>query len=78
MTTPNPHPDPNELLTFPEVAQRLGVGVLDIRRLVRTEQIPTVRDSRGRVRIPAAWVSDGAGLVGPMVIPAMTSCLSDY
>jgi excisionase family DNA binding protein len=62
-TTTNPHPDtgPAELLTFTQAAQRLGVGVLDIRRMVRTEQIPTVRDGRGRVRVPAAWVDDPAG-----------------
>jgi hypothetical protein len=33
-----------ELLTFAEAAQRLRVGVLDVRRLVRTEQAPTVLD----------------------------------
>ena len=49
-----------ELLTFAQAARRLGVGVLDVRRLVRTEQCPVVRDGR-RVRIPAAWVDDPAG-----------------
>jgi excisionase family DNA binding protein len=57
-TTTNPRP---ELLTFSQAAQCLHIGVLDVRRMVRAEQIPTVHDSRGRVRIPAAWVSDPAG-----------------
>ena len=43
-----------ELLTFAQAAQRLNLGVLDIRRMVRTEQCPMVLDSRGRRRIPAA------------------------
>ena len=49
-----------ELLTFAEVAERLGVGVLTVRQWVRTEQCPTVRVGR-RVRIPAAWVDDSKG-----------------
>jgi hypothetical protein len=36
----------SELLTFAQAAQRLGIGVLDIRRIVRAEQIPVVRDGR--------------------------------
>jgi len=39
----------SELLTFAQAAARLGVGVLDVRRLVRTEQCPVVRDGR---RVP--------------------------
>ena len=49
-----------ELFTFAEAAERLGVGVLDVRRMVRTEQCPVVRDGR-RVRNPAAWCDDPAG-----------------
>jgi excisionase family DNA binding protein len=49
-----------ELLTFAEAAQRLGVGVLTVRQWVRTEQCPVVRDGR-RVRIPAAWCDDPQG-----------------
>jgi excisionase family DNA binding protein len=41
-----------KLLTFAQAAQRLGIGILEIRRMVRAEQIPVVRDGR-RVRIPA-------------------------
>ena len=33
-----------ELLTYSQAAQRLDLGVLDIRRLVRTEQCPIVLD----------------------------------
>jgi excisionase family DNA binding protein len=50
MTTP-----PENTMTFGQVAARLGVEVTTIRRWVRTEQCPTLRDGR-RVRIPAAWV----------------------
>jgi excisionase family DNA binding protein len=57
MTTPLP-----DLLTFTRVAEHLGVGVQDVRRWVRTEQCPTVREGR-RVRIPAAWVADPKGWI---------------
>ena len=53
--------DPDQLLTFPQAAQRLGVGTRDIARLVRTEQLGYVLDAAGRRRIPASWVSDPAG-----------------
>lgn len=42
-------------LTVGQAAARLGVDVQQVRRWVRTEQCPTVREGR-RVRIPAAWV----------------------
>jgi predicted site-specific integrase-resolvase len=51
----------NELLPFSETAQRLGVDVQTVRRWMRTEQCPIVHDSRGRVRVPAAWVADPKG-----------------
>jgi excisionase family DNA binding protein len=50
-------PGTGELLTFAQVAQRLGVGVLTVRQWVRTEQCPVVRDGR-KVRIPAEWVDE--------------------
>ncbi|WP_094357629.1 MerR family transcriptional regulator [Mycobacterium marinum] len=46
---------PERGLTFGEVAARFGVDAPQVKRLVRTEQCPTIRDGR-RVRIPAAWV----------------------
>jgi excisionase family DNA binding protein len=49
-----------ELLTFAEVAERLGVDVNTIRRNVKADQIPVVRRGR-KVRIPAAWVDDRQG-----------------
>jgi len=55
--TTTPHPDTGELLTFGQVAARLGIGVQDVRRWVRTEQCPTVRVGAA-TRIPAAWVAD--------------------
>jgi excisionase family DNA binding protein len=41
--------------TFAQAAALLGVGVLDIRRNVRAERIPTVRVGRA-TRIPADWL----------------------
>lgn len=49
-------------LTPGQVAARLGVGVVDVRRWVRTEQCPTVRVGRAR-RIPADWVDEQADLL---------------
>ena len=47
MTTTSP-----ELLTHAEAAARLNLGMLDVRRLVRTEQCPVVLDSRRRGHTP--------------------------
>jgi excisionase family DNA binding protein len=44
-------------LTFGQVAGRLGVGVLDVRRWARSEQMPTVRVGRA-TRVPADWVRE--------------------
>jgi len=41
-------------LTFGAAAARLGVDVTTIRRWVRTEQCPVIRDGR-TVRIPASF-----------------------
>jgi excisionase family DNA binding protein len=54
------HTAVSALLTFAEVAARLGVDVNTIRRNVRADQIPVVRVGR-KVRIPAAWVDDPQG-----------------
>lgn len=48
MTTP-------QLLTFGQAADLLGIDVTTVRRWVRTEQCPTVRDGR-KTRIPAEFV----------------------
>jgi excisionase family DNA binding protein len=53
-------PETGALLTFAEVARRLGVDVNTIRRNVRAEQISVVRIGR-KVRIPAAWADDPQG-----------------
>lgn len=47
-------------LTPGEAARRLGEDVNTIRRWVRTEQCPMIRDGR-KLRIPAAWVDDPSG-----------------
>lgn len=48
------------LLTFGQVANRLGVDVTTVRRWVRTEQCPVIRDGR-KVRIPVTFVDDLIG-----------------
>jgi excisionase family DNA binding protein len=52
-----------QTLTLAQTAERLGVHVSDVRRWVRTEQCPVVRDGR-MVRIPADWVNDPKGWLG--------------
>ncbi|WP_152967024.1 excisionase family DNA-binding protein [Mycobacterium heckeshornense] len=44
-------------LTFGQVAARLGVDVITVRRWARTEECPVIVDGRKR-RIPAEWVDD--------------------
>lgn len=48
------------LLTFRQVAQRMGVHPDDVARWVRTEQAPVVMVGRKK-RIPAGWVDDPKG-----------------
>jgi len=55
-TTASP-PDAGPNLTFGQVAARLGIGVQDVKRWVRTEQCPTVRVGAA-TRIPGEWVAD--------------------
>lgn len=47
-------------LTLGEAARRLGEDVNTVRRWVRAEQCPVIRDGR-KIRIPAAWVDDPRG-----------------
>ncbi len=61
-----------ELLPYAQAAQRLNLGVLDVRRMVRAEQCPTVLDSRGRRRIPAAWIEDSQGWLNGTVADVRT------
>ena len=46
--------NPDQLLTYPQTAQRLGVSTRDVQRMVGTEQVGFVLDARGRRRIPAS------------------------
>lgn len=62
MTDPGSLPASSDLLTFAQVAARLGVHPDDVRRWARTEQCPTVRIGR-KVRVPAAWADDPKGWV---------------
>lgn len=55
--TTTPH---NQGMTFGQVAAHFGICINDVRRWVRTEQCPVIRDGR-RVRIPTAWVNDPEG-----------------
>ena len=61
-----------EMLTYAQAGQRLNLGVLDVRRMVRTEQCPVVLDSRGRRRITAAWVEDSQGWLNGTVADVRT------
>jgi excisionase family DNA binding protein len=72
MTTTNT--PKSDLLTFAEVARRLGVDVNTIRRNVRADQIPVVRKG-SKVRIPAAWVDDPRGWLDdtPLIPPGAES-----
>lgn len=49
-------------LTFGQAAARLGVDVNTVRRWIRTEQAPAVRDGR-KVRIPSSWVDEQRALL---------------
>ncbi len=42
-----------ELLTHAQAAARVNLGMLDVRRLVRTEQCPVVLDSAAAAVYPA-------------------------
>ena len=59
----------DDKVTFAEgAAQRLGVGVLDIRRImVRTEQFPLSCVTAGGWRIPA-WCE--AAICGTVILPS--------
>jgi excisionase family DNA binding protein len=50
MTPDDPAQDPDKLMTYPEVAARLHLGVPTLRRLVHKLRIPYVRMSSQLVR----------------------------
>jgi hypothetical protein len=49
-----------ELLTFPDVADVLGVRVPRIHQLVRDGQLVAVQDDQGHKCVPALLIRDGA------------------
>ena len=49
-----------ELLTFPDIADALGVRVNRVHQLVRDGQLVAVQDEQGRKCVPALLVRDGA------------------
>ena len=49
-----------ELLTFPDVADALGVRVNRIHQLVRDGHLVAVQDEEGRKCVPALLIRDGA------------------
>jgi excisionase family DNA binding protein len=49
--------NPTETLTLAQTAGLLGLGAMEIRRLVRTEQLPVIREGR-KIRIPAQFIRD--------------------
>lgn len=60
-------------LTFGQAAARLGVDVQQIRRWVRHEDCPTVRDGR-KVRIPADWVAQQLDRLAPTASTETPPC----
>jgi hypothetical protein len=49
-----------ELLTFPAVAEALGVPVTRVHQYVRDGHLVAVRDDSGAKRVPALFVQEGA------------------
>jgi Rv2175c C-terminal domain of unknown function len=49
-----------ELLTFPAVAEALGVPVTRVHQFVRDGHLVAVRDDAGAKCVPALFVQDGA------------------
>lgn len=44
-------------LTLAQVAQRLSMGALEVKRMIRTEQMPVIRQGR-KMRVPKAFVDE--------------------
>jgi excisionase family DNA binding protein len=63
----------SEWLTVPEVADQLGVDLAKVRQLLRERKLLAVRD-HGVLRVPAAFVQDGAVLKG---LPGTLTVLAD-
>lgn len=68
-------PSPEDWLTLPDVAERLGVRVTDVRRMLDDRQLVAVRrGERGVLSVPAAFVGDR----GPLpALPGTFTVLSD-
>ncbi len=64
------------LLTPGQAADRLGVPVTDVRRWIRTEQCPVVRDGR-KTRIPRAWVDEQQSRVHSVQHPVGLDTMDD-
>ena len=52
--------DPDQLLTYPQAVQRLGVGTRDVQRMVHTER-GYVRDAQGPAPYPGLVAGCPAG-----------------
>ena len=59
-----------EMLSLPDVAERLGIGPTGVRDLVKAGQLLTVEDADGRIVVPAEQL-DGDVLVKHLV-PVLT------
>lgn len=64
------------LLTPGQAADRLGVPVTDVRRWIRTEQCPVVRDGH-KTRIPRAWVDEQQSRVHSVQHPVGLDTMDD-
>ncbi len=60
-------------LTVPEAAERLGVDLAKVRQLLRERKLLGVREG-GVLRVPAAFIQDGAVLKG---LPGALNVLAD-
>ena len=61
---------PLEMLTLPDVAERMGVDVVHVRTLIKDDQLLAVRDDQNRLVVPARLL-DGAVQVKHLV-PVLT------
>ena len=62
--------DPLEMLALPDVAERMGIDVVQVRTLVKDNQLLAVRDDQNRLVVPARLL-DGAVQVKHLV-PVLT------
>jgi hypothetical protein len=63
-----------EFLSFPDVAQLLGIPVTRVHQLVRDGQLVAVRPDDGARAVPASFIKDGAVVKS---LPSVITVLRD-